>query len=310
MLNRLSLLGLTAVCLSLSCSKPTNPSQTKIIGGTKVENGYPFFAALTPSHAEYVGCGGAFIAPNVVVTAAHCVEDAFSAHFVIQDVTRTDEMDPALARKVNSIAIHPGYDERAGNDIALLFLEPTMQDVPVIEINRSGAVPVARQPFRVIGFGNRTSLGGIDDPAMYEVDVPYIAMEACRSLSDDYYATIGDGFLCGGVLGKGGKDSCQGDSGGPAFTMDAEGRATLVGVVSQGPGCAQPDSPGLYSLISHYASWIDESIRLHDQAPVNLKPDDIARIVRQDCYLKQMTNEFVTDGTSTLGLSHNFNYGS
>lgn len=50
-------------------------------------------------------------------------------------------------------------------------------------------------------------------------------------------------------------DVCQGDSGGPLFSEDS-GKATLVGLVSYGPGCALPNTHGVYTKISAYTDWI------------------------------------------------------
>lgn len=48
----------------------------------------------------------------------------------------------------------------------------------------------------------------------------------------------------------------QSDSGGPMVTLDS----ILIGVVSTGIGCARPDSPGIYTRVSEYADWIENSI--------------------------------------------------
>lgn len=62
------------------------------------------------------------------------------------------------------------------------------------------------------------------------------------------------------MYGQGGKDSCQGDSGGPLWMTDFKNTAYLVGVVSNGQGCALPKYPGVYTRISHYINWITKAI--------------------------------------------------
>jgi len=85
--------------------------------------------------------------------------------------------------------------------------------------------------------------------------VPVVARTTCRS----QYSTIGlgvtDQMFCAGIT-AGGKDSCQGDSGGPIITASKQ----LVGIVSWGEGCAQPNFPGVYSRIGALTSFISANL--------------------------------------------------
>ena len=77
--------------------------------------------------------------------------------------------------------------------------------------------------------------------------VPLVSNAVC---SADYNQAIGDGMLCAGYA-TGGVDSCQGDSGGPMVCNQK-----LAGIVSWGVGCAQPNTPGVYTNVAYYNNWI------------------------------------------------------
>lgn len=55
------------------------------------------------------------------------------------------------------------------------------------------------------------------------------------------------------------KDSCQGDSGGPLQVINPRNLCVfqVIGITSFGQGCAIIDTPGVYTRVSHYISWIE-----------------------------------------------------
>ena len=54
----------------------------------------------------------------------------------------------------------------------------------------------------------------------------------------------------------------QGDSGGPLVRVTSTGLVEVVGIVSWGIDCAQPDYLGIYTRVHTYLDWIKEQIQV------------------------------------------------
>ena len=64
----------------------------------------------------------------------------------------------------------------------------------------------------------------------------------------------------------GGVDTCHGDSGGPLWRnieKDGEVRATQIGVVSRGKGCAGFNDPAIFGRVKIIYKWIKKIVRKH-----------------------------------------------
>jgi hypothetical protein len=115
----------------------------------------------------------------------------------------------------------------------------------------------------VIGYGlvNAQPISGPHSGStserLLQVDLPLAAQQRCIQLHGA--AAITDATLCAGY-DEGKKDSCNGDSGGPLFMRSPLLEPVQVGVVSWGPGCAQPNAIGVYASVGHFESWIRQRV--------------------------------------------------
>ena len=65
--------------------------------------------------------------------------------------------------------------------------------------------------------------------------------------------------MCAG--GEIGKDSCGGDSGGGLFSKRDDGRWEVVGIVSFGSERCGDGTPGVYTRVSQYLQWIEQTMK-------------------------------------------------
>ena len=216
-----------------------------VVGGTTVPEGaWPDAVAVL---AQTAACTGTLIAPDVVLTAGHCIEVAPVE--VIVDATDFTKPGGEVIR-VKSATAYPDWEHTY--DVGVLVLEHASATPPraiASACTAKGLVTGAK--VRVVGFGLTTQSGTGDNSRLHQAlltvtDPTCVTDAACARA-----VTPHGEFMAGG----GGTDACFGDSGGPIYLGSA-----LIGVVSRGIAAAGKPcgGGGIYVRADAVAGWIEK----------------------------------------------------
>ncbi|MEV2193903.1 trypsin-like serine protease [Streptomyces phaeochromogenes] len=243
-----------------------SPSKSPFIigGGETTIASAPWMVQLgysDPATGNGYFCGGTLVAPNKVLTAAHCVAglDWVSNGAVLAGTTDLDDYATGTPAGVYRQWTHPRYNEAtAQNDIAVLTLDrPLEQQWLRLAASDDSALYKAGTAATVYGWGLTS---GADDATLStklkKASLPLVADSTCNSamqavLGDDEF--IEGSMTCAGTPATGADEGtnspCNGDSGGPLVVANK-----IVGIVSWGvAGCTGKGAYPVFTKVSSYA---------------------------------------------------------
>jgi trypsin len=256
---------------------------TEIVGGFFAQPGqFRFVASIRGGVGSYGAagwqfCSGAMIAPNLMLTAAHC-----SAGIPIQqfnpyasdtrvflgrtDIRKSTAEEGGFEYRVTRIFNHPNYCDDGvrcnhENDIAVWQLTLTNNPtraranaIPTIGWNRISQSPFVNQVIVAAGWGATSEQGQVGSNVLKYTTIPIISRSSCSTMTREQ---ISQNKLCAlyNPSRQAPTDTCAGDSGSVIFAYSS-GRPVAMGITSYGEGCARQGKPGVYTRVSIYSSWI------------------------------------------------------
>jgi hypothetical protein len=282
---RHSLLTLSTLILATACGqaadKPTFGALRQAIVNGEVSNpddDATVFVQTQLTPSEGIACTGTLIAPNLVVTALHCVTHSTLGEFSckpdgsLSDSTRADgTMGPLVtastveiftgsqpARQPSALGaslLGTGSTQICRGDLAFVVLDRAL-DAPIAPV-RLGSGVQGGDLLRIVGYGQTDVSGTSGRFARSDVQVvdvgPANEDEPSISASPRTF-----------VVNEG---PCHGDSGGPALIQDG---GALVGVYSltAGASCSGIGIRNVYTSLSSFSNLALDAFTAAGAEPV------------------------------------------
>jgi len=228
-----------------------------IVGGNAVTGPtvkYPWFV----HNGE---CGGALIAPDVFVTAAHCFYPVGQAVYL-----NTHQHGPDFGlgtrKQILGTVKHPNYNELTDEyDIMLVKIEKT-DDIETIQFNSNASVPHDGESLTLMGFGATSTENLQSEDNKFPDDLQEVTIAAYSNRKCGKKKFVGDLFfpesmICAAAAGKA---PCHGDSGGPLITHTDPPVVTGIVSFQDRFKCAKEGSPVVFTRMSSVSKWVTRTM--------------------------------------------------
>jgi hypothetical protein len=242
--------------------------------GASVIGGHNATVAQYPSLAFIEGavatagyaCTGTVVAPRVVLTAGHCVEDIESSSItqpeqiaVATGVSNLTKISKAQVTRVSQVVAFPGFDPaKLQGDAGLLILKTPVKAPPIALAGpEDAALYEAGDQLTIAGWGIDDRGTGHAPNQLQSANVPVEEAARCKNGTKRFYPFFDPTRqVCALDAPKFHITTCHGDSGGPAIATRPDGSPVEIGITSLGDGTCNPSSPAVFTRVDQVSSWV------------------------------------------------------
>jgi secreted trypsin-like serine protease len=247
-------------------------ADASIVGGGVAQIAdFPSLAFVIAQEGPHEGftCSGSVVAPRVVLTAAHCVEDlegdgGLTPIGDYKVITGTQEPHRAEAGNVFQVAathVFPGFDPGLlhGDAAILILSRPTTAPLLALAGDADSVLYEGGAPVQLAGWGLTRGDSAIPPRQLRTAASMIQPAKACKQGTRPFYgAYSGAAQMCTLDLPSKSTGACFGDSGGPAIARRSDGSQVEIGIASSvGPEC-DPRLPDVYTRADTISTWVSE----------------------------------------------------
>jgi secreted trypsin-like serine protease len=278
-----------SVVLALAGPSSASPPAAReaIVGGQLAAAGtFPELAVIFhEGPGEAFECTGTVVSANVVLTAAHCVEDPRTGDRYTASgyrvVTGTVDwtVSPRQVLGVSNTVVYPSFNRvDAAGDAALLVLStPTTSPAIQLASRATDASFIAPGHHAVMAGWGETLPGG---PVPHELHWAGTTVQSTRYCEANTRLYVPSEELCTLDAPAHQAVACFGDSGGPLLgALASTGEVVELGVASHLYTDCQPTSPVVYTRADLVSTWVHDWIDSASYLPGTVTPESAAHTV-------------------------------
>lgn len=268
-----ALLCLLLVLLAAPAGARGPTASASIVGGRAAAIAeFPSLAYIQAIEAPKKGfaCTGSVVAPRVVLTAGHCVEDIETGRLtpvadyrVATGTADLREVAPENVFEVKRALTYPGFDPGAtrGDAGILILSRPTTAPSLLLAGAADAALLGPGTPVQIAGWGLERGGASKAPAALRATDTVVQSSAYCKHAASLFYPFYAPALqLCTTDPPAFASGGCFGDSGGPAIAHRADGSAVEIGVISSGGPNCRTTFPNVLTRVDRVSAWVAEWI--------------------------------------------------
>lgn len=264
--------AILALALAAPAGAAAGGAKASIVGGqaATIEQ-FPYLAYIEAGnkHSGF-SCTGTVVAPRVVLTAAHCVENVETGAFakpaeyaVATGVANPKQAQPDNVFGVVATHVFPSFDPGVvhGDAAILILSRPTAAPALALAGPAEAALYEGGAGVSVAGWGV-TKAQNRQAPANMRTTTMTVQKDSvCQGKTKGFYKDYSGAVqLCLLATPRKTSGTCFGDSGGPAVATRPDGTPVELAIISVvGPLCS-PQAPNVLTRVDYVSTWVNEWI--------------------------------------------------